>query len=138
MWKRILVPFFCFLFLSSLLSGCGGKYSDAVEANEAFIEMMEAYVESLEKADGAEDVAKAMNRYADAMEDLLPRMKHIAEKYPELNDQNNPPEELKESQKKSEEVGRKMIITMVKAKPYLSDPEVQKALKRFGAFGTKQ
>jgi hypothetical protein len=84
----------------------------------------------IERAGSAKDVAKAMNRLAGGMEDIVPRMKKLSEKYPELTDRTGPPEELKESEKKVEEVSMKMVGTMMKIMPYMQDPEVQKAQKR--------
>ena len=133
-----------FLMISSFLTilfltiGCGDKYSAANKMNERFIDLMELYVEDLNKADNAKEVAKAMNRYADSLEDLWPKMQELSEKYPELRDKDNPPEELKESQKRAEEVSRKMAGAMMKTMPYMRDPEVQKAQQRFGAVMTKE
>lgn len=127
-----------FLIISSLLTiffltiGCGDKYSDANKMNEKFINLMESYIEDLNKADNAKEVAKAMNRYAKGMEDLWPKMQKLSEKYPELKDENNPPEELKESQKRAEEVSKKIFAAMMKTMPYMMDPEVQKAQQRLG------
>jgi hypothetical protein len=71
-----------------------------------------------------------MNRYSDELEELWPRMKKLSEKYPELKDESNPPEELKASQAQAKEVGMKMGQTFMKAMPYMSDPEVRKAQER--------
>jgi len=79
-----------------------------------------------------------MNRFADGMEDLWPKMQILSEKYPELKDKSSPPEELKETQKRAEEMGQKMAGSMMKLMPYMIDPEVQKAQKRLGAIMMKK
>lgn len=133
--KRILIVLFSTLLaVSFLIVGCGDKYSDAKKATEEYIALVEDYVEDLDAADNAKDVAKAMNRFADGLEDLWPRMRKISEKYPELKDKSNPPEELKESQKRAEQMGMKLAGSMMKLMPYMMDSEVQKAQKRLGTI----
>ena len=87
----------------------------------------------LDKSGNAKDVAKAINHFADKMEAIMPRMKKLAEKYPELKDTSNVPEELRDSQKKAEAAGRKIAGSMMKIMPYMADPEVQKAQERMNA-----
>ncbi len=124
----------CFVVSLFLLNGCGGeKYADAKECNEEVIKVMDDYVAELDKSKNAADVAKAINGFADKMEALVPKMKKLAEKYPELEDTDNLPEELKESQAKAQAVGQKIAASMMKIMPYMSDPEVQKAQERMNA-----
>ena len=92
---------------------------------------------ALDKADNAKDAAKAMNRFADGLEDIWPKMKEISKKYPELKDKDNPPEELKESQKKAGELAKKWRL-IYEAHAYMQDPEVQKAQKRLSAEMTQK
>ena len=75
-------------------------------------------------------MAKATNLFADKMEKLTPTMQKLSDKYPELKNNQNPPEPLKEMQSRMEEASKKMMGAMMKAAPYMADPEVQKAQKR--------
>ncbi len=138
MRKTIFVPVLCFLAVAFLLNGCGGKYADAKKLNEEYIELMETYTEEIEKAGSAKDVAKAMNRLADGLEKNWPKMQKLAEKYPELKDKNNPPEEMKASQERAKEVGKKMAGSFMKMMPYMNDPEVKKAQKRLSGAMSKK
>ncbi|MDD2317986.1 MAG: hypothetical protein RBR01_09500 [Desulfobacterales bacterium] len=131
MKKMTLILFLSLFTMSFLIIGCGGKYSDVNKMNEEYIALMENYIADLDKADNAKDAAKAMNRFADGMENLWPRMQKLSEKYPELKDnKSTPPEELKETQERAEAVGQKMVGSMMKTMPYVMDPEVQKAQQR--------
>ena len=128
----------CLLMSLLLLNGCGDKkYADVKELNEDVAKVMDEYVAELEKSDNAQDVAKAINRFSDKMEALMPKMKKLAGKYPELQDKSNVPEELKESQKKAEALGQKIAGSMMKIMPYMNDPEVQKAQERMSAAMTQ-
>ena len=134
MKATILTPVVCLLACLCLLSGCGGgKYDDVKKTNAEFVTATQAYIAGLDKASNGKEAAKVINSYADAMERLAPKMKKLAEKYPELKDPNNPPEELKEVMKKSEEVGTKMGSSMMKLMAYMDDPDVKKAQERMGA-----
>ena len=106
---------------------CGGKYGDAVEVNEDFLDAMGDYLNGLEKADSSGKVADAMNAFADRMMVIGPEMKKISEKYPELKDENNQPEEFKELRKKSDEMEKKFAGSFMKTMQYMKDPEVRKA-----------
>ena len=124
----------CFL----VIVGCGGsKYADSIELNQKFVRLMENYVNSLEQASSADQVATAMNTFADGMEELGPKIKEMAEKYPELRDSENLPEALKDSQEKVEEAGKKMAGVFMKIMPYMRDPAVQNAQKRIATVMTE-
>jgi uncharacterized coiled-coil DUF342 family protein len=138
MKRKILSPVMCFLIVLFFMNGCGGsKYSDAIKLNVQYIGLMEMYIADLDKADNAKEVAKAINQYADGLEKIWPQMKKMSEKYPELKEKDNPPEELKASQKEAESVGRKMIGTYQKIMPYMGDPEVKEAQERISAIMQK-
>jgi hypothetical protein len=130
MKKSLLIPFVCALAIPLLMAGCGGKYADAKKVNNEYIELMQRYIDDLDKTENAKQAADAIRRFADGMEKLWPRMRELSEKYPELKDTNNPPEELMETQAKAQEMGKKMAGAMMKIMPYLSDPEVREAQKR--------
>jgi len=124
----------CLLSPLFLLNGCGDKkYADVKEVNEDVAKAMATYMAELDKSDNARDVAKAIDHFADEMEAIAPKMKKLAEKYPELKDMSNPPEELRDSQAKVEALGQKFAGSMMKLMPYMNDPEVQKAQERMNA-----
>ena len=140
MKKGLLLPLLCALAVSFLIAGCAGKgkYDDAKKVNKEYMALVKDYVDDLEKIENAQDAAKAINRFADGMEALWPKMKALTEKYPELKDRNNVPEELKGMQEEAAEVGKKMGAAMMKLMPYMKDPEVQKAQKRLQEVMMKQ
>lgn len=116
--------------LVALVMGCGGKYSDLKEANQEFIKLMSAYVDAMAEVGNAKDAAKAINNLADGMEKLAPQMKALKDKYPELQDPEKMPEELKMSEKEMEEIGQKFGQSFMKLIPYMADPQVQDAQLR--------
>lgn len=138
MKKTIIVLFVSLLTMSFLLIGCSDKYSDMEKVSEEYIALMEGYIADLDKIGNAKDAVKAMNKFTDGMEDLLPRMQKLSEKYPELKDTSNPPEELKETQERAGEIGLKMAGSMMKLMPYMMDPEVQKAQNRLSTIMAKK
>ena len=138
MKKMVIVLFLSFLTMSFLIIGCGDKYSDAKKVSEEYIALMEGYIADLDKVSNTKDAVRAMNQFADGMEDLWPRMQKLSEKYPEIKDKSNPPEELKETQKRADEMGLKMAGSMMKLMPYMRDPEVRKAQNRLGAIMMKK
>jgi uncharacterized protein YjgD (DUF1641 family) len=138
MKRRRFIPFLFTLAVLLLIAGCGGKYADAKKVNKEYMALVQGYIDDLDKTESAQDAAKAIDRFADGMQALLPKMKALAEKYPELKDRDNIPEELKEMQAEAAEVGKKMGSAMMKLMPYMQDPEVQKAQKRLQETMKKQ
>ena len=134
MKKNLWISAICLVLLMFVLNSCGGgKYSDVISLNHQFGKLMEQYANDIDKAGNAKDVAKAMNRFSDSAEKLVPKMKKISEKYPELKDKDSQPKELEESRKQGEAAGKKMGATFMKIMPYQEDPEVMKAQKRMSS-----
>ena len=111
------------------LSACkgGGKYSDVQETMEKYIAGNEEMAKALDGAKTAEDVVAAMNKMTETTKAIAPKMKEFDAKYPELKNQENPPAELKPLMDRMMAVGMKLIETMQKIAPYLSDAKVQEA-----------
>ncbi len=135
MKQKTVISLVCVLTTIPFLPGCGsGKYADVEQASNQWVSAMEGFTAALDKAAGAPDVAKAINQFADKMEKLAPTMQKLSDKYPELKNNQNPPEPLKKVQTRMEEAGKKMMGAMMKAAPYMNDPEVQKAQQRLEAL----
>ena len=131
MRTRNLITMSLILISLLIISGCGGKkYDDVKNAIQKQTKLMEGLAVELDKATDATGVAKAINNFADGMEKLLPEMKKLRKKYPELEDEDNLPEELKEAQDNAEEMAKKYGGSMMKIMPYMNDPEDQKAQQR--------
>lgn len=135
MRQTVVISLACVLTTIPFLPGCGGKkYADVEKTSNQWVDAMDEYTAALDKAGSAQDVVKATNKLADTMEKLKPAMQKLTDKYPELKNTQNPPEELKMVQTRMEEVGKKMMSSMMKAAAYMNDPEVQKAQQRLNAL----
>jgi DNA polymerase I-like protein with 3'-5' exonuclease and polymerase domains len=131
MRQNVVISLACVLTAIFFLPGCGGgKYADVEQASNQWTNTIEEFTAALDKATGAPAVAKAINQFADKMEKLAPTMEKLTEKYPELKNEQNLPEPLKKVLTRMEEAGKKMMGAMMKAAPYMADPEVQKAQQR--------
>ena len=110
--------------------GCGGKYDDAVDLQEDFISLAGDYVAAMDSADSADEIAAAMNDYADGLAEMAPRVREINEKYPELKNPDQQPEQFRQTAKEHEAVMQKVGSSFMKAMPYMGDPDVQQAQQR--------
>jgi hypothetical protein len=113
-----------------VLVGCGSKYSDLVKVDTEYLNATDEYVTGMGKASSAKEMAKVINRYADKMEKLAPRLKEIRKKYPELKNNKTVPEELKPIVKKAEALQQKMAAGYLNMKKYMMDPDVKAAQQR--------
>ena len=118
------------LGLMVVIAGCGGKYSDVVEVNRDFAKQMKAYIDDVAKVDSADKAAAAIHKLADGMEKLVPKMKAMKKKYPELESAEKLPEELKKTEQEMEAVGREFGASFMKLMPYMADKKVQEAQAR--------
>ncbi len=130
MKRKIFAATFILCLLTAVANCGGSKYSDVIEVNDEFVGITGDYLSSLDKADSAKEVASAMDRFSDGLDEILPKMKKMKDKYPELKDPENIPEELKSSQKKAEEMSTQFATSFGKLFQYMRDPEVREAQKR--------
>ena len=121
------------VFAVMLIAGCGSKYSDVIDVNTKFVIAMENYVAGLENAGSAQEAAAAINDFAAEMEKLGPKMKAVNEKYPELENSKEVPEELKALEKRVKNMQIQMGAAMMNVMRYMMDPDVQEAQKRLNA-----
>lgn len=113
--------------------GCGqDKYSDMMEVNDQYISVTQTYIDQLNKARTGKDIATAMNKFADEFKKLAPEMKKLSEKYPELMNEEDLPQKVKESQAKATQIGMDLAASFMKIMPHMSDPQVVEAQKRMG------
>ncbi|MCF8070181.1 MAG: hypothetical protein K9L30_16480 [Desulfobacterales bacterium] len=115
----------------------GGKYDDAKKVYNDHISAMEKFTAQMEDAESAESVAKAISNYTDAMEKLIPEIKKLNKKYPELTGKNVAPDELKTETEKMEALSGRLEPAMMKTMQYIMSPEVQQALENQGNVMSK-
>jgi hypothetical protein len=118
------------LFL--LAYACGGGGDDPKSVMKDLFSVMEDFYSGVEKADNADDIVAAIEKFSKGMQEITPRMKKLQEQYPELKDMkgDNIPPEFKEFEAKMKEMGPRMMGLMGKFAKYGSDPKVQAAQKK--------
>jgi hypothetical protein len=120
------------LFLAMMLAcGGGGEYGDVKKTMERAAKVMETLVQEMDKAEDGKAVASALNRFADELSALQPKMKELLKKHPELQNPENLPPEVREIVEKVEAFeGEKLTGVFMKATKYSSDPDVAKAMQK--------
>jgi len=118
------------LFL--LAYACGGGGDDPKSVMKDFFNVMEDFYANVDKADNADDIVAAIDKFSEGMQEITPRLKKLEEKYPELKNmkEGNLPPEFKEFEEKMKEIGPKMMGLMGKFMKYANDPKVQAAQKK--------
>ncbi|NIM17173.1 MAG: hypothetical protein GTO45_27655 [Candidatus Aminicenantes bacterium] len=109
----------------------GGKYGEVVPFMDKMVKGLEKFVNDLEKAGSAAAVAAALDGYSDFMIKIGPKLKELSKKYPELDKEENTPEELKPFKEQMDKLTIKMAGLYAKINQYMKDPVVEKAFKRW-------
>lgn len=119
------------LFL--LAYACGGGGDDPKSVANATADAFEALVNDVDGANSADDVVAAINKFADKMKELKPKIKALQEKYPELKNMgkgDEVPAEFKEANERMTKLGPKLIGLFGKLQKYDADPKVVEAQKK--------
>ena len=131
MKKNLTIVALSLLLVGLAACGGGGKYAEVKSVMEKQVAGMETFISGLEKASSGPEVAAAFSGYADVIKTLAPQMKALSEKYPEMKNEKEMPAELKPIMDKMEELTKRLGAATMKAAPYLMDPAVQEAQKKF-------
>ncbi len=118
------------VFIFGTITCGGGKYAEAKKAVAKSNKALEGFLGKMDKADNAKDVAAVLTGFTSEMEKIVPELKKLEEKYPELKGSQGVPEELGEEGKKMMELWGKFASVMMKIQQYGDDPEVQKAQEK--------
>jgi hypothetical protein len=115
----------------------GEKYSDVKDVVNKFIDAQDKFAATCKNLSSADDAVAALNDFTTVVEAIAPKMKEMSEKYPELKNKENPPEELKPLFDKIEAAGKKMSEAMTKMQPYQQDPRIQETMMKLFAAMAK-
>ena len=130
--KKLLMVAVLGVFVLSFFA-CGGG-GDAKSVMRDYLDATKSFVESLKNANDAPVVVTALNSYSDKMEKLVPKMKALSEKYPELKTMGKDgklPEAFKEFEAEMKEVMAGMMGSFANIGKFAQDPKVMEANKRF-------
>jgi len=125
------------LFLILLSFGCFAqtKYGDIKEMFNWYLDATLKVVNVLENSQDTKEIALALEDYVDATLEFIPQMEQFEEKYPELNEQSDPPKELEEIMDRFEKAMERAADSFAGLFKYAEDPDVQKAMERFEELG---
>lgn len=105
-----------------------GQYADFKSLMQDMLDTTYIYIEEMNSAQSAEEVASAIENYALAMRELEPRMDAMDEKYPDITEEDYP-EELEETMAAYGEMMVPMEEAMMKMFEYVAEPAVQEAMQ---------
>jgi len=127
--KQIASIMVVFAVAGLLVFGCGSTPDDdAADVIKQHADVTEQFVNTLEKASSAQDVAKAVDAYTSGMQELVPRIQSLNETYPGYTD-GKVPKALEKEAKRLEDMAVRMPAAMMKTASYMMDPAVQKAME---------
>lgn len=130
--KQIASIMAVFAVAGLLIFGCGATPGDdTADVINQHADVTEKFVNNLEKANSAQGVAKAIEAYTAGMQELIPRIQSLNEKYPGYKS-GKVPKELEKEAKRLEGLAARMSAAMMKTVSYMMDPAVQKAMEDMG------
>ncbi|WP_320043934.1 hypothetical protein [uncultured Desulfobacter sp.] len=127
--KQIASIMAVFAVTGLLMFGCGSTPGDdAADVIRQHADVTEQFVNNLENAHSAQDVAGAVDAYTAGMQELVPLIQGLNEKYPGYKD-GKIPKELEKEAERLEDLSVRMPAAMMKTASYMMDPAVQKAME---------
>jgi len=128
-WSTL--TFLGFFVVGILACGGGGQYGEAKKTMKRTAQVLETLAKEMDQAEDEKAVASALDKFADELVALQPRMDELFKKYPELQNPESIPSELKAIMDKVEALERKELRSAyIKAKKFGSDPEVADAMQK--------
>ena len=131
--KRLFTITIAVMLSTLLATGCGSsKDSAAKSIIEKQVTVTEQYVNGLEKAQSADDVATTINRYTDGMKELLPMILEFDKKYPDYKKTGVAPSGMEKEAARMDAISTRIQPAMMKAMRYMHNPKVQQAMQNMG------
>jgi hypothetical protein len=121
------------LFLGTMMACDSGsdQYGDVKKTVERVARVMVTFVKEMDQADDGGAVASALNKFADEMVVLQPKMEELLQKYPQFQNPENFPPEVREILDKVENLERdQMQSVFMKATKFSDDADVAKAMQK--------
>ena len=93
-----IIPIISGFFMAAMLAcgGGGGQYGEVKKTMESASKVMETLAKEMDQAEDAKAVATVLNKFADELAVLQPKMEELLKKYPELQNPENLPPEVRE------------------------------------------
>jgi PBP1b-binding outer membrane lipoprotein LpoB len=130
--KKFLSILPAILFIAFFFNACG---SDATSDMESLMKkqanVLEKCSEGMEKAQGADDVVKAIEAYTAGMKELLPELQEFQKKYPDY-EKGVAPKDLEDEIKRVEQATARFQAAMMNNVRFMMDARVQEAMSRMG------
>ena len=93
-WSTL--TFLGFFVVGILACGGGGQYGEAKKTMKRTAQVLETLAKEMDQAEDEKAVASALDKFADELVALQPRMDELFKKYPELQNPENLPPEIRE------------------------------------------
>lgn len=129
-----MIPKLRILFIGILCVTAMGcvQSNDPESVLNDYFDIMETFINKMEKPDKAGEVADAMNTFSGQMKALIPRIASMKKQYPDIkNLKDGVPEKYRALSEKNEQLARKFVAAMSQTLAYMEDPRVKRAQKRF-------
>jgi len=131
-FMKVIFPGLLIFGIMMILNHCSSKAPKAVLGE--FLNVYESYCSDMGKVESTGDVCAALNNASAKMKDIIPQMKELTKKYPDIEDIQKGvrlPELFKEYKQRFSDLGQKQMKAIANAGAYLKDPKVMESQKKF-------
>ena len=119
-----------FLLLSPGWLAAGDHYDEAAALLRPRIPIMERYLKVAETSDNPDEIARAMNKLADAMDAIAPQIKRLSRQHPGMEAEEAIPPRYNALKKRLQSFMGRFVASYPRVLPFLSYPQVFQANQR--------
>lgn len=112
----------------------GQNYDYARQTFQEMIRVYNTFIELMDKAATADEVAQAIHRFADGLESLEPRLIEMERRYPEFESMEEPPAALADVAEEMEDLSMEIFGAFMKMIEFAESSQVAEALQRLEMF----
>ncbi|MEZ4598587.1 MAG: hypothetical protein R2940_02220 [Syntrophotaleaceae bacterium] len=128
--KKHVIVLLSILFTALFMTACSSDGTGDLESlMKKQADVMEKFVDGMEKAQSADDMVKVIETYTAGMKELIPQLQEFQKKYPDFEN-GVVPKGLEDEVQRVEQASSRFSSAMMNSMRFMMDAKVQEAMAK--------